>query len=802
VNFDFPDNIKELQQELRRLLSKACPRTRVRAVLDGDTAAARSLTAELAAQGWMSAALSEAYGGQGLSYVALCAIAEELGRALAPTAFGSSIFLAAEAIVLHGSEAQRQHYLPALGNGSCTGVLAIAERGGALDERGIQCHFDAGKLTGRKLAVVDGLDADVAVVAARSAAGVQLFLVELSQAGVGRVPETSIDPTRPTATLTFTAAAAAPLGAAIGWEPIQRVLDRAAVLFAFEQLGSADAALAMARDYALQRVAFGRKIGSFQAIKHKLAEVYIANELARANAHYAGDVLAAGGAELPLAAATARVAACEALERAARENMQCHGGVSATWANDCHLFYRRARHLGTCIGSVHQWRDRAAALLIAEHLDGEQAAPLYAADTPEEAAYRRTIRDWISAHSPPFLMGPAASAEDRLRLGRGWMAAKAAAGYAGISLPRDIGGQGRSPLEEIIFYEEENRVFMGNYDESFGGNLVGMAIPTILTHAQPGWAERLIAPTLSGEYLWCQLFSEPGAGSDLAGIRTRAVRDGLDWIINGQKIWTSGAQNADWGLLLTRSDPARPKHQGLTYFLVNMHSPGVEVRPLKQISGRADFNEVFFSDVRISDTQRMGEVHGGWLVAMTTMMNERLSLMTEPSTSRDIVPQLIRIASRTVCPRGGMMTEDSLFRDQLASYNVVVAGMRQVRASIRAVLGRGQVPGPEATIGKVTTARWLQEMCNFAMDMLGPASITVDVAAERDLAAVQENYLLVIGYRIGGGTEEIAKNIISERLLGLPQEMRPDKSLPFNEPPAAAVAKTGSAPGGAAAETR
>jgi alkylation response protein AidB-like acyl-CoA dehydrogenase len=309
----------------------------------------------------------------------------------------------------------------------------------------------------------------------------------------------------------------------------------------------------------------------------------------------------------------------------------------------------------------------------------------------------------------------------------------------------------------------------------------------MLAHAQPGWAEKLVGPTIRGEIMWCQMFSEPGAGSDLAGIRTRAIRSGNDWIVNGQKIWTSGAQNADWGLLLTRTDSTRPKHQGLTYFLLNMKSPGVEVRPLKQISGRNDFNEVFFRDVQIPDSQRMGEVNGGWQVAMTTMMNERLSLMVDSSTSRDVLAPLIRQAARTAAPSGSLLTGDSDFRDKIASYYVVIAGMTQVRGHIRMVLGRGHTPGPEATIGKVTMAKWTQEMAIYGMDMLGSASQAVDAARNPDLAALQEAYFLTVGYRIGGGTEEIAKNIISERLLGLPQESRPDKAAPFNEVAALAI---------------
>ena len=403
--------------------------------------------------------------------------------------------------------------------------------------------------------------------------------------------------------------------------------------------------------------------------------------------------------------------------------------------------------------------------------------------SPEVLAFQAEVRDWLAANAPAYQWGPGASAEERLRLCRGWMATKYAAGYAGVTLPKEFGGRGGSPIEDVIFREEEAKWMNGSYDESFGGNLVGMAIPTILAHGQAGWAETLIKPTLSGEILWCQLFSEPAAGSDMAGFRTRAVQDGSEWVINGQKCWTSGAHNADWGMLLARSDPSRPKHQGLTFFLVDMKRPGVEVRPLLQINGRADFNEVFFTDMRLPDSHRVGAVNGGWTVAVTTMMNERLSLLNDPSTCRDIVAQLIRIAVRTPGINGGTLAEDSAFRDKLASYYVAIEGMHLIRGRIRATLGKGYIPGPEATIGKVTIAKGLQEMAHYAMDMVGPLGQVVDNELARDLALIQESYFHVIGYRIGGGTEEIAKNIIAERLLGLPAEARPDKDVPFSEVP-------------------
>jgi alkylation response protein AidB-like acyl-CoA dehydrogenase len=366
VNLDFSDTEKELKVELRRFLTHVSPRPTVRAVLEGDHAKSWALTRELGKQGWFAVSLPETYGGHGLAATALCAIAEELGRNLAPTSFGSSIFAVAEALVLAGSECQKRTYLPRLGESSLVGALAIAEGEGPLREASIHCVWAEGRLSGAKVAVVDGLEAGVALVAARGADGVRLFLVDLEDPGVLRCPQTSIDSSRPMARLIFNNASAEPLGSGAGWDVLERVLDRVAVFVAFEQVGAADAALEMARQYALSRYAFGQPIGAFQGIKHKLADVWIANELARSNAYYAAFALSTASDDLPLAAATARVAACEALERAARENIQTHGGVAATWSSDCHLFYRRGRHLGGWIGSVQQWRDRAAALVIGQ----------------------------------------------------------------------------------------------------------------------------------------------------------------------------------------------------------------------------------------------------------------------------------------------------------------------------------------------------------------------------------------------------------------------------------------------------
>jgi alkylation response protein AidB-like acyl-CoA dehydrogenase len=364
MNFDYSEDEKTLKEQFRRLLASVADRKAARRVLDGDNALPRRLWAQIGAEGWLSAAIPQTYGGHGIGHIALCAMAEEIGRALSPIPF-FSITLVAEAITLFGSDAQKEHYLPALGRGEFIGAFAAAEDFGELCVNSIAAKFACGKLTGIKTAVADGISADFALIAAHGPDGVGPYIADLSASGVTRIPQKSIDPTRPVAQIAFDGAAAEPLGIGVGWAAIQKILDRAAVLVAFEQLGGADAALLMARDYALERHAFGRPIGGFQAIKHKLADVYIANELARSNAYYGAWALATDSAELPLAAATARTSATEAFDRAARELIQVFGGIAITWEHDAQFFYRRTRHLALALGGPAQWRRRLVQQLAA-----------------------------------------------------------------------------------------------------------------------------------------------------------------------------------------------------------------------------------------------------------------------------------------------------------------------------------------------------------------------------------------------------------------------------------------------------
>ncbi len=363
MDFDFSDDQKSLKGEARKFLDARCTSQTVRAVLDDPAKAYdRDLWRGVAELGWLGASIPETYGGLGLGRIELCAIAEEIGRALAPIPFSSTVYFTAEALMIAGSEAQKSRWLPKIAAGEVIGCFASVERPGALTEDQIQARVEGGKLTGVKLPVTDGAIADLAVVVAKEAGKTGLFLVELG--AVAREALETLDPTRGAAKLTFTGAPAERLGeAGEGMALADQILDRAAVLLAFEQVGGADRALEMAKGYALERYAFGRPIGSYQAIKHKLADMYVKTELARSNAYYGAWALDTQAAELPLAAAAARVSATEAFWHAAKENLQTHGGMGFTWAVDCHLFYRRAQQLGLVAGGAKAWKERLVSQL-------------------------------------------------------------------------------------------------------------------------------------------------------------------------------------------------------------------------------------------------------------------------------------------------------------------------------------------------------------------------------------------------------------------------------------------------------
>lgn len=388
-------------------------------------------------------------------------------------------------------------------------------------------------------------------------------------------------------------------------------------------------------------------------------------------------------------------------------------------------------------------------------------------DSPEEAQYRAQVKAWLATNAPAFEIdvqtAPAGAMMDKAR---GWQHCKADAGYVGIMWPQKVGGQGGTPIQHVIFHQEEEHYRVPVVPYQVG---IGMCLPTLFTHGSLEVVDRYMGPGMRGDELWCQLFSEPAAGSDLAGLRTRAVKDGDDWIINGQKVWTSFAHEADYGILLVRTDPDKPKHKGLTMFYINMHTPGVEVRPIKTLLGDAEFNEVFFTDVRIPDSQRLGAVNDGWSVSLSTLMFERLAVGGKPAGSPDAIALLDLVDGEEEC---------SATAQALAKFYVADEGISLTRMRSLTAVSRGGVPGPEASINKLVMAKNLQDMCAYALELLGN-----DGLREQDDPVVRRFsywYLWSAGLRIAGGTDEILRNIIAERVLGLPAEPRNDRDTPFN----------------------
>ncbi len=369
MNFDFSDDQKFLKDQANKFLTEQCPTAVPRGVLEGEGAFDAKLWDGIKEQGWLGVTIPEEFGGLGLGHLELCVIAEEMGRALAPVPFSSTVYLAAEALLLAGSDEQKQTYLPKIASGELIGTFALAEGAKVPTPQSLETKLAGGKLSGTKIPVPDGDVADFAVVAAVTdsageASSVALSIVDLTDKGVSREAVKTIDPSRSHAAVTFDGAEADALGAVdAGWSLTRAVFDRAAVLFAFEQVGGADRCLEMAKEYATGRYAFGRQIGSFQAIKHKLADMYIKNQLARSNAYYGAWALSTDAPELPIAAAGARISATEAFDYASKETIQTHGGIGFTWEMDCHLFLRRAKLLSLCVGGARGWKDRLIAAL-------------------------------------------------------------------------------------------------------------------------------------------------------------------------------------------------------------------------------------------------------------------------------------------------------------------------------------------------------------------------------------------------------------------------------------------------------
>ena len=377
-------------------------------------------------------------------------------------------------------------------------------------------------------------------------------------------------------------------------------------------------------------------------------------------------------------------------------------------------------------------------------------------DTPKEAEFRAKCRAWLEANAE--LKTKKTNSAKNMNIGNKslleaaaeWQKKKYDAGWAMIHWPKEFGGIGATPIERIIWAQEESKFNVPKGVYEIG---LGMAGPVMMEYATDEQKERYLPPMAEGKEIWCQLFSEPSAGSDVAGLRSKAVQDGENWIVNGQKVWTSGAHFSDFGILVVRHDPSLEKHKGLTFFFVDMKSPGIEVKPIKQLTGGSSFNEVYFNDVVIPDSQRLGEIGDGWKVAITTLMNERLAVGDA----------------------------DGVDANEAFDWYCEASGLKNTKLRTMSALSRGDTPGPEASITKIVSANKLQAIGNFGMDSSDMSGMLMD--EKSDFIKFQMAWMGAAGLRIAGGTDEILKNIIAERVLGLPQEARADKGLAFKDIP-------------------
>ncbi|MDB5715724.1 MAG: acyl-CoA dehydrogenase [Sphingomonadales bacterium] len=398
-------------------------------------------------------------------------------------------------------------------------------------------------------------------------------------------------------------------------------------------------------------------------------------------------------------------------------------------------------------------------------------------DTPQEAAFRADARTWLAANAPAFIIKPGEILSDAEEVARGkaWQRRLAEGGYAGILLPKSLGGRGGATMDAVVFGQEE-----GEYHLPKGpyiGIGLGMALPVINKHGTPEQIAKFAGPTLKGELTWCQLFSEPAAGSDLAGIRTRAVKDGDDWVVNGQKVWSSWAHHADWGILIVRTDTSVPKHKGMSFFVVDMKTPGIDVRPIRQISGLSDFNETFFTDVRIPDSNRIGAVGDGWACAMTVLMGERLNQGSEGKQGG--IGPLIAYAANT--PRdGGTALDSGSVRVSLASAYAEELAEKYFQARLLTMVSRGENPGALASMVKLAYTNRYQKTSGLAMELRGLAGLAPP-EGDTETRRIQDDYIWSTALRVAGGADEVLRNQISERILGMPGEIRTDKNVPFDQ---------------------
>ena len=397
-------------------------------------------------------------------------------------------------------------------------------------------------------------------------------------------------------------------------------------------------------------------------------------------------------------------------------------------------------------------------------------------DNPKQASFRKNCREWLEKNAK-LKIGVEKNEFaniDFLQAAKDWQKKKYDAGWAMLHWPKEYGGIAASAIERIIWSEEESKFDVPRGIFEIG---LGMCGPVMMEYASEEQKARYLPPMAEGREIWCQLFSEPSAGSDVAGLRSKAVQDGDNWIINGQKVWTSGAHFSDYGILVVRHDPSLAKHKGMTFFFIDMKSPGIDIKPIKQITGGSSFNEVYFNDVVVPDSQRLGETGDGWKVAITTLMNERLAVGDANGAD---VEEAFRWA-KNQDDIGEPLINNKSVRSSIADWYCEANGLKNTKLRTMSALSKGETPGPEASITKIVSANKLQDIGNFGMDSLDMSGMLKTDNAE--IQSFQNAWLGAPGLRIAGGTDEILKNIIAERVLGLPQDARADKGLPYKDIP-------------------
>ena len=674
--------------------------------------------AGLAAQGLPGLHLPEDAGGQGFGILEQAVALEELGRALVPGPYTPTVLASA---VLHASGASK---LPAgLADGSRTAAVGLSGR----------LELDGSTVSGTVEPVLGAPLADVFVLPA----GERWVVLERDEVTVGSLE--SLDVTRPVGSVTVD-------GVAV---PDEQILDAdvralAVVLLGAEACGVAGRALDDAVAYAKLREQFGRPIGQFQAVKHKCARMLIDVERARAAVWDAARALDEPEEQRAYALGVAAALAADAAVTCAEGNIQVHGGIGYTYEHDAHLIYRRALTLRALLGRASAHRAEVAALAVAG-----VRRPM-SIDLPEEA---EPLREEIRARVAELAaMEPL---EQR--------AAMAEGGWVTPHLPKPW-GRDAGPMEQIVIQQELKAAKVRPVPLM----IAAWVVPSLVQYGTREQQERFLPPTLRGEIIWCQLFSEPGAGSDLAGLRTRAERVEGGWKITGQKIWTSLARDAQWGICIARTDPDRPKHDGITYFLVDMTSPGIDVRPLRECTGDAVFNEVFLDGVFVPDDLVVGPVNAGWRVARTTLANERVGLTSTFQLGGDL-PKLLELAAALG------LADDPVVRDGIGrlacdehSFNLL-----GLRATLKQLSGTD--PGATANVRKLVAMEHGQQVTEFGFTLLGEEGALTG-GRKDELRRRWTRYLLASrAMSIGGGTTEVNLNVIGERILGLPRDPEPGR---------------------------